>query len=82
MAAIEYPFGRTIGQVHDREGQRNVLFEALAILDHAQNPGQVFHFPFTWPEEPKNTHWHPPEMAPIFKQLLDEIKKVGADARK
>jgi hypothetical protein len=82
VAAIEYPFGRTIGQVNDREGQRSVLFEALAVLDHAQKPGQVFHLPFRWPEEPKNTHWHPPEMAPIVKQLLDEIKKAGADARK
>jgi hypothetical protein len=82
VAAIEYPYGRTIGQVNDREGQRKVLVEALSVLEKAQDPGQVFHLPFTWPEEPKKTHWHPPEIAPIVKLLLDEIRKAGADARK
>ncbi|UCH20356.1 MAG: hypothetical protein JSU83_17635 [Deltaproteobacteria bacterium] len=82
VAAIEHPYGRIIGQVHDQEGQRKVLLGALAVLEKAQQPGEVFHLPFAWPEEPKNTHWHPPEMAPIVKLFLDEIKKAGAEARK
>jgi hypothetical protein len=82
VAAIEYPFGRPIGQVNDHEGQRQVLLEVLSVLDNAQKPGQVFNLPFIWPEEPKNTNWHPPQISPIVKLFLDEIKKAGADARK
>ena len=82
VAAIEYPFGRPIGQVNDREGQRRVLIQTLSVLEKAQKPGQVFNLPFTWPEDPKNTNWHPPEPAPLVKLMLDEIKKAGAEARK
>lgn len=81
VAAIEYPYGRPIGQVHDRDGQRAVLLEALSVLEKASQPGQVVHLPFTWPEEAKETDWHPPEMSPLIKFFLDEIKKAGAEAR-
>ena len=82
VAAIEYPYGRPVGQVNDQKGQRKVLFEALSVLEKAQEPGQVFHLPFTWPEEPKKTKWHPPEISPIVKLFLEQIKKAGAEARK
>ena len=82
MAAIEYPYGRPVGQVHDREGQREVLLETLSVLETAKEPGQLFNLPFTWPEDPKNTDWHPPEISPIVKLHLDEIKRLGAEARK
>ncbi len=82
VAAIEYPYGRPVGQVNDDEGQRKVLLEALSVLEKAQEPGQVFHLPFEWPEEPKETKWHPPVASPIIKLFLEEIKKAGADARK
>ena len=82
VAAIEYPYGRPLGQVQDKEGQRNVLLAALEVLAQARQPGQLVHLPFDWPEEAKNTHWHPPEMAPSVKLFLDEIKKAGAGARK
>ena len=82
VAAIEYPYGRPVGQVHDPNGQREVLMAALSALEEAKTPGQIFHLPFTWPEEPKKTDWHPPEISPIIKLNLDEIKKLGAAARK
>ena len=82
VAAIEYPYGRPVGQVNDDEGQRKVLLEALSVLEKAQEPGQVFHLPFEWPEEPKETKWHPPVASPMIKLFLEEIKKAGADARK
>jgi len=81
VAAIEYPYGRPVGEVNDIEGQRKVLLEALSVFEKAQEPGQVFHLPYTWPEEPKNTKWHPPEISPIVKLQLEEIKKAGAKAR-
>ncbi|MBW2412776.1 MAG: hypothetical protein JRF72_23510, partial [Deltaproteobacteria bacterium] len=48
---------------------------------NAQNPGQVFHLAFKWPEDPRDTKWHPPEISPIVKLMLDEIKKAGAETR-
>ncbi|UCF82801.1 MAG: hypothetical protein JSV50_16640 [Desulfobacteraceae bacterium] len=82
VAAIEYPYGRPVGQVNDNEGQTKVLLEALSVLENAQDPGQVFHLPFDWPEEPKDTKWHPPVASPMIELYLDEIRKAGAEARK
>lgn len=73
-AAIEYPFGRPVGQVHDKEGQRKVVLSALEVLEKAVRPGEIWHLPFTWPEEPKNTDWQPPEMSPLIKYYLEELK--------
>jgi len=82
VAAIEYPYGRTVGEVNDAQGQRQVLLAALSFLEAAKAPGQVCNLPFTWPEEPKHTNWHPPEISPVIKLYLDEIKAFGARARK
>jgi hypothetical protein len=81
VAAIEYPYGRPVGQADDASGQRNVLLETLKILERAETPGQVFHLPFTWPEEPKETRWHPPQISPIVKLFLDDIRRAGTNAR-
>ena len=82
VAAIEFPYGRPVGQVHDAEGQRRVLQETLSFVERAGNPGEVCHLPFSWPEEPKLTKWQPPEISPIVKLYLDEIKMAGAAAKK
>lgn len=74
MAAIEYPYGRPVGQIGDREGQRKVLLAALSVFEQAKQPGEVIHLPFTWPEDPKKTDWQPPEMSPLIRYYLDEIK--------
>lgn len=82
IAAIEYPFGRVVGEVNDDAGQRDVLRAALSILETAETPGEVVHLPFTWHEAPAETKWHPPEISPVIKLYLAEIKKAGAEARK
>jgi hypothetical protein len=82
VAAIEYPYGRPVGQVNDVEGQRMVLRETLSFMEKTDNPAEVCHLPFTWPEEPKLTKWHPPEISPIVTLHLAEIKKAGAAAKK
>lgn len=82
VVGIQYPFGRVIGEVNDDEGQREVLLKTLSCLEKANAPGQVFHLPFPWHEEPHKTTWHPPEMSPIIKLFLGDIKKAGSDARK
>jgi hypothetical protein len=75
-AAIEYPYGRPVGQVGDRKGQRNVLLKTFEVLEKAEQPGEVWHLPFTWPEEPKKTDWQPPEMSPLIRFYLEDIKKA------
>jgi hypothetical protein len=65
-----------VGQVGDREGQRNVLLKTLEVLEKAKKPGEVWHLPFTWPEEPKKADWQPPEMSPLIKFYLEEIRKA------
>ena len=82
VAAIEHPYGRPVGQVNDQDGQRQVLVEALSVFEKAKSPGQVFNLPFTWPEEPKHTDWQPPEISPIIKLYLEEIKALGSKLRK
>ena len=76
--ALEYPYGRPLGKVDDAAGQRQVLLETLAVLEEAQTPGQVTHLPYQWPEDPRETHWHPPEMSPIVKTHLADIKRASA----
>ncbi len=75
-AAIEYPYGRPVGQVGDREAQRRVVLQTLAFLEKASMPGEIRHLPFTWPEEPKDARWQPPEMSPIIRLYLEDIKKA------
>jgi hypothetical protein len=75
-ATIEYPYARILGQVGDREGQREVLLRALSVLEGAKEAGEVWHLPFTWPEKPKETDWHPPERSPLIALYLDEIKQA------
>ena len=75
-AAIEYPYGRPLGQAGDREGQKKVLLMALSMLEKAKRPGEVLHLPFVWPEEPKKTEWQPPEMSPLIRLYLEEIKEA------
>ena len=82
IAAIQYPYGRVVGEVNDTDGQRHVLLETLSVLGAAKNPGKVVHLPYTWHEDPKDTKWHPPEASPIIKMYLEEIKKAGSEARK
>jgi hypothetical protein len=65
-----------VGQVGDKEGQRKVLLETLAVLEKAEKPGEVWHLPFRWPEEPKKTDWQPPEMSPLIRFYLEEIRRL------
>ena len=75
-AAIEFPFGRPVGEVGDAAGQREVLLETLSVLAEAKEPGEIRHLSFTWPESPKETKWQPPEISPIVNLYLDEIKEA------
>jgi D-proline reductase (dithiol) PrdB len=69
VAAIEHPFGRPYGDVGNAETQRAVLRAALEAGERAEAPGHVAHLPFVWPQDPKETKWHPAEPSPIIAML-------------
>jgi len=65
-----------VGQAGDREGQRKVLLKTFEVLEKAKKPGEVWHLPFSWPEDSKKTDWQPPEMSPLIKFYLEDIRKA------
>lgn len=78
---IAYPYGRLLGNVGDQQGQRDVLKDALLALEAADTPGSVKYLPYVWPEDPKEAKWHPPEISPIVKLYLDEIKRARKEQK-
>jgi len=73
IAAIEYPFGRIMGQPGDSAGQRAVLQAVLAAVTEMKVPGRIKHLPFEWPETAKETQIHPTEPPPIVGHLIRHI---------
>lgn len=69
IAAIEYPFGRTLGMPGDHDGQMAVLRATLGVLARMETPGSIEHLPFTWPEPPAKARSHPTEPPPIAQYL-------------
>ncbi len=69
IAAIEYPFGRTMGNCGDAAGQKAVLAALFEALVEMKTPGSIVHLPFEWPEPPKRTRAHPPQPPPIAQYL-------------
>ena len=62
---IQYPFGRILGEVDDREGQRAVCGDMLDWMERAEGPNSYRHLPYEWPEPPEQTKWHPDVPPPI-----------------
>ena len=48
IAAIEHPFGLTLGLPGDVERQLNVLRNTLCALEEISQPSGVVHLPFEW----------------------------------
>ena len=67
--AQDVPRGRPYGDVGDVETQTAVLRAALAVFEQAKARGHVEHLPFVWPEDPKETKWHPAEPSPIIAMI-------------
>lgn len=62
---IQYPFGRLLGEVGDRAGQRAVCDDMCAHLEAAQAPNAYRHLPHEWPEAAERTQWKPLTPAPM-----------------
>lgn len=72
-AFIQYPFGRQLGDVGDREGQRRVCDDMINLLESATGPNTYVHLPYEWPEPPEKTKWRPDIPAPGgLKRMREE----------
>jgi D-proline reductase (dithiol) PrdB len=72
-AFIQYPFGRQLGQVGDRAGQRAVCDDMVDMLVSATGPNTYRHLPYEWPEPAEEAKWRPDIPAPMgLKRIKDE----------
>ncbi len=76
-AFIQYPFGRLLGDVGDREGQRAVCDDLVELLQTAESPNTYHHLPYEWHQSPEETKWHPAVPAPIHA----ERKRIEAESK-
>jgi len=68
IAAIEHPFGVTLGRPGDAAGQLAVLRATLRALEAMVQPGEVMHLPFAWTSNEK-LELAPPWVPPISRYL-------------
>ena len=68
IAAIEHPFGLTLGRPGDAAHHLEVLRATLRALEGISPPGGVVHLPFDWDAGDK-LNMHPPELPPIARYL-------------
>ena len=68
IAAIEHPFGLTLGLPGDAARQLGVLRAALRALEEVPQAGAVVHLPFEWNSSEK-LNIYPPEAPPIARFL-------------
>jgi len=69
IAAIEHPFGVTLGRPGDAAGQLAVLRAALRAMEGIAEPGEAVHLPFAWPSAEKRA-FDPPVAPPIARYLV------------
>ena len=76
LAAIEYPFGRILGNPGDAAGQMAVLRAALQALVAIDQPGSRVDLPFEWPEPPAVATPPLAELPPIYQYLRGHMTQV------
>ncbi|MBT3224179.1 MAG: hypothetical protein HN348_34360 [Proteobacteria bacterium] len=69
VAAIEHPFGLTMGRPDDVECQMAVLRATMDALTTMSSPGEVVHLPFCWDSKRKPRRAHPRTAPPIVSHL-------------
>ena len=69
IAAIEHPFGMTLGRPGDVAGQLEVLRATLRAMETMAERSSVIHLPFVWTSTEK-VALGPPVPPPIAKYLV------------
>ena len=81
VAAIEFPMGRTLGDVGEAELHREILLATLAVFDTAEEPGWLEHLPYRWPHPPEETVWLPDPPPPFLLVIRENWREMVARAR-
>lgn len=76
--AVAFPFGHTLGRPDDKEQQRVVISEALAVLESAETPGSIVHSEETWSQSTQEAimSWQPEEPSPIIAELAPQFREM------
>jgi hypothetical protein len=76
--AVEFPFGHTLGAAGDKAQQKRIISQALDILEHADQPGQIVSSPEKWldPLEQAIKSWQPAEPSPIIAELSPKFREM------
>ena len=76
--AVEFPFGHTLGQPHNRQQQMRVIRQALQVLETAKTPGTIVHSPEKWPlpQKEASKDWQPPQPSPIIQELAPRMRDM------
>jgi glycine reductase complex component B subunit gamma len=69
LAAIEHPFGQTMGRPGDKDTQGAVLLATLEAIWEMKTPGCIKHLPFEWTGPMKEALAQPPVAPPIAGYL-------------
>jgi hypothetical protein len=72
VLGVEFPFGHSFGQPHDRSLQMAVLSTALRLLAGAGGPGARVDIDVEWPVPVKEAYrsWQPAEPSPVVAMLM------------
>lgn len=76
--AVEHPFGQPLGKPGDRHRQRQVLLQALALLEQAKQGGEIWQDETEWDEEVEEAirRWQPLQPSPIIRTLQPRIREL------
>ena len=72
---IQYPFGRLLGDVGDRAGQRAVCDDMVDMINTAKGPNSYRHLPYEWPEPAEKAKWRPDIPAPAAQKRARELEE-------
>ncbi len=81
-AFVQYPFGRQLGEVGDREGQRKITDAMADLIESAEGPNTYVHLPYEWPEPPDKAKWRPDIPAPMGLKRMREAEEARKAAAK
>lgn len=82
--AVEFPFGHTLGPPGDADRQRQVIAQALGVLESANTPGTIVHSPESWPFDPAAAakDWQPETPSPVIQYMAPRLRELLRQQRK
>jgi hypothetical protein len=76
IAAIEHPFGVTLGRPGDAAGQLAVLRTAVRALEAMLTPGAIAHLPFEWMSRERSS-FDPPAAPPTGPPVPNRVRRLA-----